>query len=59
VLKPEHLAHGVSWAVAGSANARLRAHRIVSHTRIDVIRASLSLLGSRHGRSPMPESGIV
>jgi hypothetical protein len=35
------------WAVAGSANARLsiRAHRIVSHTRIDLMEVSLSLPG--------------
>src|SRR5262245_24912297 len=40
VLSTEHFDGQRVWAAAGSATARLRAHRSVSDTRIDVMRAS-------------------
>src|SRR5262249_43315870 len=35
----------LGWAVTGGAKARVRAHRIVSDTRIDVMRVSFLSLG--------------
>jgi hypothetical protein len=63
VFRSVHI-DGQVWAVAGSANARLsiRAHRIVSHTRIDVMRASFPLpggLGTGARRCRVTESPIV